>query len=186
MKSRANNFVSALFTKRFGITLTPITEANPKTPDFEFCLSNNRIFVCEVKEFEYYTLGPPDGEIHSRIDNGPARVGRDIKKAYAQLKQYECLKVLALLCNTPFLDVKDLEEAFNGYMIYGNQHFSYINEVSKKIAEGDIKEIKKDIDLYIWIDAFQKSIDKAKVFFRYPSQTGFSLSQKYFANPKSK
>lgn len=191
LKVKANNFVLNLFKTRFGIVMNPIPESNEnKTPDFEFCPSGNRLFVCEVKEFtdtdEDNTIAPPDGEDHCLgDDNGPARVARKIKEGHDKLKLYDVPKILVLLCNSRWLDDRDLREAFNGYMIYGNEQFSYINEVSKKIAAGNIKEIKWRIDLYVWIDARHKTIDEAKVFFRYPTQTGFELAKKFFGNTKS-
>jgi hypothetical protein len=54
-----------------------------------------------------------------------------------------------LLNYDSLVDVKDLEEAFTGEQVYANAVFSYINTVSKKIAEGKIKEEKGKIDLYI-------------------------------------
>ena len=44
-------------------------------------------------------------------------------------------------------DIRDLQEAFEGFMTYGNEDFSYVNWSSRKIAEGTIKHEKGKIDL---------------------------------------
>jgi hypothetical protein len=85
-----------------------------------------------------------------------------------------------LLNHDSLVDVKDLEETFTGEQVYTNAVFSYANTVSKKIAEGKIKEEKGKIDLYIWIDKRTQ-----RIWFRYPTQTGHDLAHSLFPESNS-
>jgi hypothetical protein len=115
-----------------------------------------------------------------RADNAVSRVADKIHQAYRQLKNFPPPRVLILLNHDSLVDVKDLEEAFTGEQVYANAVLSYVNTVSKKIAEGKIKEEKGEIDLYIWIDKRTEQI-----WFRYPTQTGYDLAHGLFPQSNS-
>ena len=79
--------------------------------------------------------------------------------------------------NNDHVDIKDLEEAYNGCHIYGNKDFSYKNTASAKFANGRICEEKSKIDLYFWIDHH----DNDKIFLRVTSKDGERIAHKYFS-----
>jgi len=120
----------------------------------------------------------PGDEIQwaSRDDNSVRRVASKIHEAWTQLRLYSGPHVLIFLNHDPLVDVWDLQEAFTGQQVYGNQNFSYVNTAwKKKIAEGKIKHEKDKIDLYIWIERREE-----KMWFRYPTHVGHDLAHTYF------
>jgi hypothetical protein len=156
------------------------------SPDFEFIQESRRVFVAELKQLGYVQpskdagwtiIAKSDDAVEAtRLDNAPSRVSDCIYNAYKQLVQYQEPKVLILLDTSPGLDVGDLEEAFNGCMVYKNKNVQYINIVSRKIAHGKINEVKNCIDLYIWIDQLQNS----KTWFRYTTAIGKRIAHHHF------
>jgi len=189
--SRSERYVIDLLQRRFGVHLTKIQEKNETAPDFTLVRDEQRLFVAELKDIERYPASadrgwtiPKPGDMHypfaHRTDNAVSRVADKIHQAYHQLKDFPPPRVLILLNHDSLVDVKDLEEAFTGEQVYANAVFSYVNTVSKKIAEGKIKEEKGKIDLYIWIDKRTEHIR-----FRYPTQTGHDLAHSLFPESNS-
>ena len=189
--SISERYVIALLQRRFGVHLTKIQENNKITPDFILVHDEQRAFVAELKDLERHPASPdrawtipkPD-DMHypfaHRTDNAVSRVADKIHQAYRQLKNFPPPRVLILLNHDSLVDVKDLEEAFTGEQVYANAVFSYSNTVSKKIAQGKIKEEKEGIDLYIWIDRRTEHIS-----FRYPTQIGHNLAHSLFPESDS-
>ena len=163
-----------------------IKERNERAPDFELVRDGQLVFVAELKDIERYPASenrgwtiPKPGDMHypiaHRTDNAVSRVADKIHQAYHQLKDFPLPRVLILLNHDSFVDVKDLEEAFTGEQLYADAVFSYVNTVSKKIAEGKIKEEKGKIDLYIWIEERTEHIE-----FLYPTRIGHDLAHSLF------
>ena len=181
-------FVVKLLKDRYGVALQKVPESTSKTPDFEFCVNGERLFIAELKTLDDCEPSAERGWIVSqehigvkkahRKDNSVARVASRIHEAYKQLCNYPVPKVLILL-NKDMLDVGDLEEAFTGQMVYGDLTQSYVNTASRKIAEGQIKDEKDKIDLYIWIDRKQT----IEVIFRFTTDIGHDLSCRLFKTP---
>jgi hypothetical protein len=175
-----------LLKRRFGIILSKVLENHEAQPDFEYIRDGQRVFVAELKDIEYHppseqrgwTIPKPDEKSHRfshKTDNAVSRVADKIHDAFRQLKTSPPPRILILLNGDSMVDVKDLEEAFTGQHVYGSEAFSYVNVVSKKIAEGKIREEKSKIDLYIWIERRNE-----KIQFRYPTQVGHNLAHSLF------
>ncbi|MHB8131605.1 MAG: hypothetical protein ACYDEX_21700 [Mobilitalea sp.] len=177
-------YVKELFHDLFSLDFEKIKETNDKTPDFNIKFNRSIIAVAELKSFISEKPSEDNGWIKNKDgifqkvsdDNGPARVARKIKEAFKQLKNYPNPKVLVFLNKEPFLDYIDLHECYYGFLGYGSKEELYRNDVSKKIAEGDIKDIKNKIDIYIWIDRIHKN----KIYYRYTNEVGKAILEKYF------
>jgi hypothetical protein len=173
-------------SKRFGVRLEKIPEQHTSSPDFVFRSENKTVFFAELKDItcdlpseEHGWIIPKPGEPHYpwsfRDDNAVSRVASKIHESYLQLMNCPSPRVLIILNYDSLVDVKDLQEAYEGRQLYSNEVYSYYNIVSKKIADGRIKQEKQSIDLYIWID---KSTEH--VWFRFPTQSGFDLAHNLF------
>ena len=78
------------------------------------------------------------------------------------------------------MDSLDLQEAFNGFLHYGNDSLGYYkNTVSAKVANGTIREEKWQIDLYVWIDRCRRLNPE----FRVSTETGLELARRFFGCP---
>lgn len=185
--TKEERIVAQLLKDEYNLTLAKILESEIKTPDFSLTQGGTKIAICELKSF----FPDPVDEAHGYVfeggiytreteDNGPNRVARKIDDAYKQLRNSSSPKVLIFYNKDSLLDVLDLEECYNGFLKYStvDGKFSYNNVASKRIAFGSrIVAKKKEIDLYIWIDA----IREPKVFFRVTSPTGESIYNRCFA-----
>lgn len=170
--SPSESYIQNLFEKRFDIRLQKIDEHKGRigsTSDFEFIQNNKRAFVCELKDFEdvepseengWTIIHHPDGSVETYgKSNAISRVKNVIAKAHKQLIKYPEPKVLIFLNHTIRLAIRDFDETFNGYSILGeNNGIRYINTFAQKASDGEIKDMKREIDLYIWIDAIPHSV----------------------------
>lgn len=187
-------YVCDLFRKRFGLALRKIDEQkgiSGKRPDFEYLENNERIFVCELKEFVYIEPSEkagwdvqrhPDGSAGgTRNCNAPNQISRKIYAAYEQLKEYTEPKILIFLSHYPSRDVRDLEETYKGYAEYAVGERIIIDKFAK-CASDRISEVKAKIDLYIWIDAADKlvSLDHDKFDFIPVTEAGRKIVERYF------
>lgn len=155
-------YVRELFASSFGARLRRLPESREhgqKTPDLELLDGDRRVAVVEVKTLLRVPRTEENGfrREHGglvRDDNSPKRVGSWIHKAWKQLKHYsDTSKVLVFVNDEDGADVHDLEEAFNGFLDYGSEDKGMLRNVaSRGIAEGRIREEKRQIDLYVWID----------------------------------
>jgi hypothetical protein len=166
MKDLHSQVIKEYFLKKYSFNFLKIQESTIKRPDFEVIEDNKRLFVAELKTMEDIELSAQNGyylnedtEWFSRIDNSPARVARKIKESHKQLKEFDCLKVI-IFFNRDTLDYLDLFAALTGSLPFKNNKNGKISlkHWYKNISEGDIKSIKKEIDLYIWVDAL--NLDK--------------------------
>ncbi|MDY6912626.1 MAG: hypothetical protein SVM79_09740 [Chloroflexota bacterium] len=179
-------YVKELFWVRYHIDLLKIEEGTRKTPDFEYVENGKRVFVCEVKNVNHNwpseksgwkSTGQIDGTTFwERADNAPNRIAKKIDEAYDQLDRYTEPKILILINEDGSVDINDLNEAYDGHLIYANESHACKNTVSRRIAEGRIKHKKNKIDLYIWIDKGDN--DDAK--FRFTSHLGKKIAEDYF------
>jgi hypothetical protein len=217
-------FVQRLFAKLYGVELQKLPEpGDQKVPDFELVINGERLAVLEVKNLmrvepsektgwrmsppvprelippvpKVLIDRPPGFVAWERVDNGPSRVGSVVHEAWKQLRNYPEAKVLVFV-NDGDLDVGDLDEAFNGFMEYGDDSVTVTNIASRKIALGDIREEKNKIDLYVWInrhlfvratvqvfpagqEPVLKTIEDAdRIQFRYTTEKGRQLHQRFF------
>lgn len=191
----SERYVQELFYTRYQIHLSKIDEAHGrdgKTPDFECVEHGRRVFVCELKDFEivlpsketgWEIKSYPDGtEEATRTSNAPNRVSRAIYAAYKQMENYSEPKVLVFLNYGWNLDVRDLEDTFRGFNAFSVGNIRYVNTYARRASEGVIKDIKRKIDLYIWIDAASKrvSIQEDQICFRNVAEAGRKLAFEYF------
>jgi hypothetical protein len=181
-------YVHQLLAKRFKLELRKLPEAAVKTVDYELLDSGQRVAVVEVKRLDRTPRTPENGwqvtvrdgiTYSTRIDNAPARVGRVIHDAFKQLSQYEEAKILVFVNDELMMDVYDLDEAYNGFLNYGDDVVGYANWASRKIANGDIREEKTLMDLYIWLERLRPQ----EPAFRFATAAGQQLAQRYFGCP---
>ncbi len=118
-----------------------------KTPDFRVFKGNEFAFFCEVK-----TVSRDDVE---GLRNDPIfnRLTDDIHNAVKQFDavngDVEYFNVLAFVNHDRMCDFGDLREVLTGdFYAEGGQRFP----ISRKFSEGRIREDKKRIHLYLWLD----------------------------------
>lgn len=172
-------FVARLLEELHGVQSTPIPTGECESPDLDCLARDGSRFVCEVKTFNSDPNWPPaDGKMHVRRDNGPDRIGRVIKKAHSQFGEYPRPWVLVLVNRARMLDQMDMQAAFEGRLGYVNPDGSihHYDVSARRVAAGDIKKRKFDIDLYIWIDCTRGRHDAPEVFYRmhHPDGSGFA------------
>ena len=181
-------YVRNLFDERYGACLRKIPETSEPTPDYELVVEGKRCAVLEAKRLERAPRTPENGWRVSRHgpitratreDNGPSRVTALIHKACRQFSAFSDPKILAFVNDENMLDALDMEEAFNGSLYYGNEQIGYANTSSAKIANGRIREEKKNIDLFIWMDRYKTR----NPVFRFATDTGHHLAQRFFRCP---
>jgi len=192
---RSEQYVQHMLDTRYGISLSKIDEADGRggpTPDFEYIKDGRRIFVCELKDFEMVTPSEdtgweityhPDGSTEAtRASNAINRVGRVIYRAYKQLKKYREPKVMIFFNSGAGLDVRDLEETIRGFSTISVGSKTYVYTYPRRVSEGIIKDIKRRIDLYIWIDAANPGISSQQdeIYFRSITTTGQDIALNCF------
>ena len=163
-ESPDEKYVRELFRERYGVTLRKIRESKlpgVRTPDYELLSAEARVAVLEVKVLEDVPPTPEKGwrkaegsGFLTRRDNSAERIGGAIHGAHGQLAGAAEPKVLVLV-NDASMDFLDLNEALNGEVTYGTEELGYYRTTSgTRVAEGRIRDEKRDIDLYIWINRY--------------------------------
>jgi hypothetical protein len=193
--AHSEQYVHKLIQDRYGISLKKIDDSSGKygqEPDFEYIMNNERIFVCELKEYEAINPSEEAGwEIkhHSdgsaeatRNSNAPNKISESIHNAYKQLIKYSEPKILIYLNHYPGLDVRDLEETYRGFGEYVVGDRKIIDYYYRRASKGKIREEKTKIDLYIWIDASDKNsaIERDEIYLRSITAIGNNIAEKYF------
>jgi hypothetical protein len=202
--SLSEKHITQLFQSRYQIDLEKINEhggQKGKTPDFEYREKGKPVFVCELKNLQNIRPSEETGwEIKkhsdtftsfSRISNAINRVSDAIYHAHKQLEHYDTSKILIILNQNWNLGVDNLEETIKGYRVLGNDdNGTHIDNYARRASEGKIKNIKMNIDLYVWVDTDTHKYDTEvsedttmdKVYFRYATKQGQNILQKYFLN----
>jgi hypothetical protein len=207
-ESPEEGYVRELFNRRFGIQLRKIPESTEPTPDFELLDEVGRVAVLEVKTLERAARTEENGWRRveggglTRNDNAPGRVGTCIAKAWRQLASHPEPKVLVFVNDETGIDVHDLEAAFHGTLPFGNEELGYADVPIAMPAAmtGRIKDVKRKIDLYIWLDRKYGEGRLVQVFptgqppftetrtegptFRCVTDAGYELARRYFGCPE--
>lgn len=189
-------YLQILFETHFRINLQKIDEQGGRTgstSDFELVHDGQRVFVCELKDFEntepsvengWNIVHHADGSVESfRKSNAINRISKDIAKAHKQLIKYSEPKILVFLNHTSRLNVGDFDETFRGYIILGEENgVRYTNTAARPASEGKIKELKWEIDLYIWVDAITISATgrNEQFYFRTVTEIGRVMFKRFF------
>jgi hypothetical protein len=132
-----------------------------KTPDFRIVSGDKVIAYCEVKSPRDEWLddqldSAAPGEIvgGSRSDPVFNRLGRIVRNAAEQFDAVNADRavpnILVVVNHDPMSDWDDLRETLTG-----NFHAEDGSRYStmKRVSEGEIREAKRRIDLYVWMDA---------------------------------
>jgi hypothetical protein len=186
-------FVRETLGTRFGVALRKLPESNRKgvkAADFELLVDTRRAAVLEVKRLIRTPRTPANGWTVTdhgngvreavREDNSSQRVAKVIQESWTQLSLYAEPKILTIVNDERMADVRDLSEAFNGFLEYGNEKgLSCLNVAASKIANGKIREVKWKIDLYVWID---RAHGKGPVF-NVVTEEGLRLARLTFGCP---
>jgi hypothetical protein len=149
-------YVRNLLGKRYGACLHKIPKSEQegvKTPDYELLVTHVRVAVLEVKRLVRTPRTLENGwqlkvsangiREATRADNAPQRVGKLIHEAWKQLRTVRDPKILVFVNDETQMDTLDLQEAFNGFLHYGNDSLGYYkNTTSAKVANGAIREEK--------------------------------------------
>jgi hypothetical protein len=142
------------------------------TADFELISDGKVATVAELKTFQSgdaaeVELDCQEDELIAGVlgtDNGTERVGNAINKAARQLPGYECPKVLVLLNFDECMDESDLVAAYRGELNYlGSDGHRTIDRSAARVAEGRIREKKRLIDVFLWVDGRSGKVTAAKV-----------------------
>jgi hypothetical protein len=193
-------YVRQLLAELYDVQLRKVPESRGKTFDFELLSEGSRAAAVEVKRLgvvprtlENGWVRPESGFMtRSGGDNAAARVGAAIHDAYKQLATATEPKVLAIVNDEHSIDALDLKQALDGYLIYGNEDARFKNLSGMKIAQGRIRDEKRRIDLYVWINRYERRtprrVDGLPLpthqqrgpFFWFTSDTGYELTRRFF------
>jgi hypothetical protein len=161
-------YVRSLFAQLYALQLQKVPESREKTFDFELTAQRGRIAAVEVKTLVATPRTPENGWVRTeqgfvtRGDNSATRVGARIHDAYKQLRTATEPKVLVFVNDETLMDFLDLQEAVNGHVIYGEGEQRFKNSTGMKIADGRIRDEKRAIDLYVWINRYDgRSLHRA-------------------------
>lgn len=197
-------YVRELFEKLYGVRLRKVPESSTKTYDYALLDEGEPVAALEVKRFERPPMTPENGWVDegngrfskTGIDKSPSRVGRAIHEKCKQLSTCSLPKMLVFV-NDDGMDFLDFKDAFNGYLIYGDDRVGYYkNGAARKVAEGLIRDEKWTIDLYIWINRCEgrhsSRVDGLPLpphaefgpFFSFVSDAGYALARKFFGAPE--
>jgi hypothetical protein len=198
-------YVRELFAELYGVKLRKVPESDAKTFDHELLSEARRVAAVEVKRLGVVPRTPENGWVRTEYgfmtrpggDNSAARVGAAIHDAHKQLRTATEPKVLVFV-NDEHMDALDLREALNGYLIYGNEDVGrYKNPSGMKVAEGRIRDEKRLIDLYVWINRYEgrtpRRVDGLPLephaqrgpFFTFTSDAGYELARGFFKVPET-
>ncbi len=132
-----------------------------KTPDFRVYKDDDLIFYCEVKTrdkdcwLDNELDSAENGEIVGGMQNDPifnsltTHIHKAVKQLDAVNPEQEAPNVLTLVNHDKNYGLNDLIEIVTGNFYSENGD---VDPISKQYSEGRIKEEKKRIDLYIWLD----------------------------------
>ena len=198
-------YVRELFAELYGVKLRKVPESGTKSFDYELLSKNRRVAAIEVKRLGRVPRTPENGWVRTENgfltrpggDNSAARIGAAIHDAYKQLATATEPKVLVFV-NDEHMDALDLKEALNGYLIYGSDDVGrYRNPSGMKIAEGRIRDEKRLIDLYVWINRYEgrtpHRVDGLPLethaqrgpFFTFSTDAGYGLARRFFGVPET-
>ncbi len=154
----AENEIKSLFST-IELSCEKIPKSNFKTPDFKVYKENRQVALCEVKAVEYCSFLNQANKNNSQAfifggkDSTFNRLSDDMKKAAKQFKSYDpnhqFPRILTFVNYETSCDIEDFESTYTGnfYATDGSIHPIY-----KKISEGRISDLKKEIDVYIWLN----------------------------------
>jgi len=177
-------YVQRLFLERYALALRKIATGSEPTPDFEVVDASSRELVLEVKNLTSFDeprlrVDFTDEEAMRgcvRDDNGPGRVGAFIHAGVKQLGSSACPKVLVIVNDDVCVDVFDLDAAYRGYLSYNMSDGRLIADRSPaRVANGRIRDSKRVIDLFVWIDSWNESVS-----FRFRGRAGREVAERYF------
>ena len=170
------DYIKNLFKNKYGLILQKIPELSgiSRTADLKCLIENKTFFVCELKTLENiipskatgYQGGIGNDFFYKDEKTGPHKTANLIKDAYGQLRHYDHPKMLILLNKNFDLERQDFLKAVDGYLPFKVPSNNIITRAYWwcDISEGKkIGQIKKLIDLYVWID--KRGLDQEKVFF---------------------
>lgn len=165
--------IKQIFNKQFGIDCEPIPTSNTKTPDYLLKRNNKILGVCEVKTNALSDLSEASGwekveeptGMYMKKSKDEEEVQRMVENSFKQLKQIEYPKILVIV-DFDFIRNPDvvLKAVLTGIgstgrvitcvTLQGVKNYFH----SRHISNGRIKDTKKMINLYIWIDGHKKEI----------------------------
>ena len=178
-KTKGEDLTKRLFKELFKVDCEDIPrEKDKKTADYFLKADNRIIAVCEVEDIEYdypseergWKLEPDGGWSKEAPVNDEGRIGKKVQRAFSQLKDYSCPKILVIVDFDDFAHpLHSLEAATTGVggsRIIIQETFGgvEINANSYHIAKGKIKDMVEKIDLYFWIDGQKKKFIGSRCF----------------------
>lgn len=170
MSRRKSDTSDKLFVQRFladvcGLSAHLIpSNSDSQSADFDIEVASQRVFTAELKSFPDCPPSPERGwrierdedgiEFASRRVGAFARIARGIKKAYAQLQTHPRPWGVVFLNHDFRMTPHDFWVVFSGGNIYkGPADGLVVDSGEMRVALGDTRTLRYQIDLYLWIDA---------------------------------
>jgi hypothetical protein len=149
-----------------------------KTPDFRLTRKGIDVAVCEVKSFlrdawlDEQIKKAPYGELAGGLRTDPIfnRVSNAVHTAFKQFESvnpaHGLFNFLVLVNHDPNARPEDLDRVLTGYE--DPMHGGF-DQTCIQFSEGRIREEKKRIDLYVWVDFLKAdSVRVRRLFFGNP------------------
>lgn len=180
----AEAFIRRRLQELFGLEARKLPERVAPTADFELIREGKVVAVAELKTFDPRDAAEVELDCHDDDliagvlgnDNGTERVGNAINKGARQLRGYECPKVLVLLNFDECMDESDLVAAYRGELNYiGSDGRTTIDRSAARVAEGRIREKKKLLDVFLWVDG-----RSGKATARFRGDDGRAVAEQLF------
>jgi len=145
-----------------------------KTPDFKLYRQGHLLAFCEVKSFQHDAWldrmldqaapgqlagGVRPDPIYNRISNA---VHTAVQQLEAANPQHEHLNFLVLVNRGKSAKREDLTSVLTGYW---DPLHGVFQETDSAYSDGRIREEKRKIDLYIWMEPSHEGPLKAKLYF---------------------
>jgi hypothetical protein len=145
-----------------------------KTPDFKLYRDERLVAFCEVKTFQHDSWldrklkNAASGELAGGLRPDPIynRISNAVHAAIQQLEtanpKHEYLNFLALVNRDMTATCEDLTSVLTGYW---DPLHGVLEKTSTAYSEGRIREGKRKIDLYVWLEPSQNKPLKPRLFF---------------------
>jgi hypothetical protein len=145
-----------------------------KTPDFHLSRNGGQVALCEVKSFqrdswlEDQLKIAPLGELVGGLRPDPIfnRISNAVHTAFKQFESvnpnHSLLNFLVLVNHDPSARPEDLDRVLTGYE---DPLHGCLDRTCGQFSEGRIREEKKRIDLYLWMDSLKQDQIRPRRFF---------------------
>jgi len=187
-EDRYKRMVFNAFRTEFDLEVREIPETSQKSPDFEVSDRQGHTAIIELKTLESRKASEAQGWQVTRLPNGMSeatrknnsvsRLAEKIGEAEKQVRTYTVPRGVVILNWDSRVNISHLEELYQGCRVYANAEASYRNTAAARVTNGRFKNVRSDIDFFVWLEG-----DAREWFFRYVTVRGIDALNRLFGMP---